>query len=301
MKILVFLKLTFMFYFSSNLNVNDNNINRYRRPVDEEREILLEPNVDDSIEIHNERLTLHKPTSQLVGDYYCRALKEDDKSSTNPSEFAVIKVRTQPYIEDFGLDTSHTGKSSIVTDGERLELICRVRDTSAPVNITWLRSMTPDDERTMVHLPDTPSSALPSQLQPAGSPSTADPFSQTFIAPDQSTIIESLGSHSKRLVIESVRPEHRSYYVCMVDNGITERTRKIIFIRVKDKLVALWPFLGIVAELFILFTIIHVWETQRAYKEIHATPPSAVAGSTGSKRPASGATVAFESVPLTSS
>lgn len=248
-----------------------------------------------------------------MGDYYCRALK-DDKSSTNPNEFAVIKVRMQPYIEDFGLETSHTGKSSVVTDGERLELTCTVRDKSAPVNITWLRSMTPDDEKTMVPLPETsPSSSSnnninnfsPTLSLASAFPSTADPFSQTFTALDQNVAITSVDSHSKKLVIESIRHEHRSYYVCMVDNGITERSRKIIFVRVKDKLVALWPFLGILAELFILFTIIHVWETQRAYKEIHATPPSLIAGTTTGgntgKRPASGTSVAFENVPLTAS
>lgn len=286
---------------------------RYRKALNEDGDQLIEPNNDENIEIHNDRLTLTKPTSRLVGDYYCRALK-DDKSSTNPNEFAVIKVRMQPYIEDFGLETSHTGKSSVVTDGDRLELTCTVRDKSAPVNITWLRSMSPDDEKTMVPLPETspPSSSnndntnnfSPTMLA-SPFPSPSDPFAQTFTAPDQNVAITSIDSHSKKLVIESIRHEHRSYYVCMVDNGITERSRKIIFVRVKDKLVALWPFLGILAELFILFTIIHVWETQRAYKEIHATPPSLVAGTaTGGnagRRPASGTSVAFENVPLTAS
>lgn len=203
---------------------------------------------------------MHKATRDLVGDYFCRAL-EDDKSGTNPKEWAVIKARMQPYIDDFGLHTSHTGKSSVITEGERMELICSVPDHSAPVNITWLRSSTPDDERSMVKL---------AELSPASLTTTpsamADPFAQTFTAPDQNIMIEKVDTHSKKLIIESIRHEHRGHYVCMADNGITERTRKIIFIRVKDKLVALWPFLGIVAELFILFTIIHIWETQRAYK-----------------------------------
>lgn len=228
---------------------------------------MLIPGTDDNIEIHNDKLTLHKATRELVGDYYCRALGEENKEL----EFAIIRARMQPYIDDFGLDTSHTGKSSIVTEGERLELLCRVPDESAPVNITWLRSETPDDERSMVELVESPSPDLTTTTAPPGHMAN-DPFVQTFSTADhQNVIIERLGSHSKRLIIESVRHEHRSYYVCMADNGITERTRKVIFIRVKDRLVALWPFLGIVAELFILFTIIHIWETQRAYKEIRST------------------------------
>lgn len=249
--------------------------------MDSEKEHLLEPNNDDTIEIHNDRLTIHNPKSSWIGDYYCRALKDSD-------EWSVIKVRTLPYIEDFGLETSHTGRSSSVTDGDRLELNCTVRDTKAPVNITWLRSTTPDDERTMVPI---------NEVSPQDLTTTSDPFTPTVMGPEP-IVSETLGSHSKRLIIESVRPEHRSFYVCMADNGITERARKVIFIRVKDKLNALWPFLGIVAELFILFIIIHVWETQRAYKEIAAAP--LVASTGGGKRPAAGASVAFESVPLTS-
>lgn len=241
----------------------------------------MDPNNDENIEIHNDRLTIHKPTFKDVGDYYCRALRD------SASERSVIKVRTLPYIEDFGLETSHTGRSSSLIDGERLELNCTVSDTSAPVNITWLRSMTPDDERTMV-----PVVELPNHTP------ELDPYTPTFIGPEN-VITETINSHSKRLVIETVRPEHRSFYVCIADNGITERTRKVIFIRVKDKLNALWPFLGIVAELFILFIIIHVWETHRAYKEISAAPLIAPTGTASSKRPVSGSSVAFESVPLT--
>jgi len=261
---------------------------RYRRPVGDTNEILLEPNNDENYEIHNDRFTLLRPNSQWTGDYICRAILDVDKYSSSLTEFATIQVRTQPYIEDFGSDTSHTGKSSVVTDGERLELTCSVRDTVTPVNITWLRSVNPDDERTMVVLPDTPKSAMISSNDNA----------DTFMVSDQNIIVEPVTNHSKRLIIESVKHEHRSYYVCLVDNGVTERARKVIFVRVKDRLVALWPFLGIVAELFILFTIIHVWETQRAYKEIHATPQNPPI-TTGNKRPASGASVAFESVPLT--
>lgn len=204
------------------------------------------PSNDDTYEVQNEKLLLLKPDLSMVGDYVCK-LMGDDK------EFAVISVRASPYIDDFDIRTSHTGRSSTINDGDRLELTCQVRNKgTGPVNITWLRSTSPEDERTMVPL----SELRPDQPGAAGLLAT------------EPILVESLGQASKRLVIEQVKPEHRSYYVCLADNGVTERARKVIYIRVKDKLVALWPFLGIVAELFILFTIIYVWETRRAYREL---------------------------------
>lgn len=224
-------------------------------------EEVIEPTNDETVEIHNDQLTLHNPSLDAVGNYICKALIDSDKN-TSPTEWAMIQVRAQPYIEDFGIKTSHTGKSGIVTDGDRLELTCNVHSVG-PVNITWLRSSSADDDRSMVAIAD----SSPESEQVFGQ---LDPFTNTFNVPEQNIIIQKLGKNSKRLVIESVKHEHRCYYVCIADNGVTERTRKVILIRVKDKLVALWPFLGIIAELFILFTIIHIWETQRAYKELQA-------------------------------
>lgn len=245
-------------------------------------------------------MTLHKPTSQSAGDYICRALLSNDKPlATNASEFATIRARMQPYIEDFDIETSHTGKSTVVTDGDRLELLCNVPDTTSPVNISWLRSRTPDDESSMVRLEPTNGT---NQGELLLSSYQVDPY-DTHLAPN--IFIEVLSPHSKRLVIETVKLEHRSYYVCIADNGVSEPSQKMIFIRVKDRIVALWPFLGIVAELFILFTIIHVWETQRAYKSMQTSrsgnsTTASPSPSATNKRPASGATIAHESVPLTS-
>ena len=270
--------------------------------------VLLEPNADDTIEIHNERLTLSKPNYESIGDYICRALKDD--RTLNENESGTIKLRAQPFIDDFGVDTSHTGKSATITEGERLVLTCHLRDQSVPVNITWLRSNTADDEHLMVPLPEyDPSvqSVSPNQQSAASNSNNPnDPLIPTYTSPSN-VIVERVDKFTKRLVIESVGQEHRGYYACMVDNNVTERSRKTIFIRVKDKIIALWPFLGILAELFILFTIIYVWETQRAQKALQAggrpaapgaTSVKTISQATATKRPASGPTNNFESVPL---
>lgn len=269
---------------------------------------LLEPNQDDSIEIHNERLTLLKPNYQSVGDYICRALNED--KSENEHESETIQVRAQPWVEDFGLESaSHTGKSATVTDGGRLELLCRVRDESVPVNITWMMSRAPDSDWDMVQVPEYDPNQLAQQTTTP--PLANDPLVTPTYTALNNVMVERVSDFSKRLVVRQLGQEHRGYYTCIVDNRVTEKTRKTIYIRVKDKIVALWPFLGILAELFILFTIIYVWETQKAQRSLSetskqppplvsgaSTPSKAVAGSVTSKRPVSGPSNAFESMPL---
>jgi len=284
----------------------------------------LQPNEDDNIEIHNERLTLHKPTYNASGDYICKAIPEQE----NGKESATIKVRAKPYIEDFGVQTSHTGKSVTVYDGERLELNCHVPDESAAVNITWLRSDSTEDERNMVPLPEVDArdtllqSNQPQQqgfvgAQKAGGnfngllDISASSYEKTYSQPSIISVVK-VDNFTKKLIIDQVGTEHRGYYTCLVDNGVTERSRKTVFVRVKDNIIALWPFLGILAELFILFTIIHIWETHKVYRESQqqtstksatkssqqSSQPGRVVGT--NKRAPSGPTNAFESVPLNS-
>lgn len=83
------------------------------------------------------------------------------------------------------------------------------------------------------------------------------------------------------LTIDKVRPSDRYYYVCEADNSVSTFNNTIL-LRVKgksflkylfnlfndwflfaDKLGALWPFLGIVAEVVILCSIIFIYEKRR--------------------------------------
>lgn len=243
---------------------------------------------DDHVDIHNDRLTLVNPSIGMVGDYYCRQIFTDatsNKTVVDAEESAIVRVRTQPMLEDFGIETSHTGKSATIRDGDRLELTCTVYDKLTPVNITWLRSMTSDDETTMVPLHEgdlelatTTESSRRRPWNQRDDDDFAILYPTHFVGKNQHGIeIQSVGPFSKKLIIESVSQEHRSYYACVADNGITERTKRIIFIRVKDRLIALWPFLGVLAEFFILFTIIKIWETQR-FNYTYGVPGSSAGG-----------------------
>lgn len=276
---------------------------RYKRPPDGDssNETELFPENDDIIAIHNERLKLLKPTYREAGDYVCKALNRSSENSVpEKNEFAVIKVRAQPYIEDFRVQLSHTGKSTILIEGERLELLCKVPEQFGPVNVSWHRSQTVEDDSVMVELETNVPKISSNNKASTEYVFTTNNGPQVYHnLGDHSILIEEIDSRTKRLVIGSVQQDHRGYYTCLADNGVTERSRKVVNLRVKDKLSALWPFLGIVAEIFILLTIIQVWETQRAYRDAH-NPDSTGPKTTASKRLPGGASVPFETIPLTS-
>lgn len=241
--------------------------------LNEDEEELIEPGYLD-IEILNDKLTIPQPNYKHVGDYYCRALSEPMKS--DPEEFGAFRIRFPSYSDDFGLDkTSHTGKSVVLTEGDHFEVGCHVSDPTIPVNISWFRSSVSEDDPNAILIPDTPESQwLRPTTTPAPPPGKVnvgpDPEEQIVDAMDQDIQVRNVAERTKRLVIESVKPINRGYYTCVVDNGIAEPTRRTVLIRVKDELIALWPALGILAELFILFTIIYVWETQKTYKEMQS-------------------------------
>ncbi|XP_023242995.1 basigin-like [Centruroides sculpturatus] len=69
-------------------------------------------------------------------------------------------------------------------------------------------------------------------------------------------------SHAK-LIIKDLDYEDRATYMCLAENGIAEAVNATILVRVKDKLAALWPFLGICAEVAILCAIIFIYEKKR--------------------------------------
>lgn len=79
------------------------------------------------------------------------------------------------------------------------------------------------------------------------------------------------GVPNAALVIAEARREDRGEYRCVARNIASqdgEGDDAVTFVRVKDKLAALWPFLGICAEVFILCTIILVYEKRRNKPEL---------------------------------
>ncbi|XP_042145004.1 neuroplastin isoform X2 [Ixodes scapularis] len=65
-----------------------------------------------------------------------------------------------------------------------------------------------------------------------------------------------------KLVIQNLNFDDRAEYTCFATNGISNATMMVL-VRVKDKLAALWPFLGICVEVAVLCAIIFIYEKKR--------------------------------------
>jgi len=80
------------------------------------------------------------------------------------------------------------------------------------------------------------------------------------------TLSEHGGVENASLRLEDTTFEDKNDYSCVAVNECGNST-SIILVRIKDKLAALWPFLGICAEVAILCTIIFIYERRRAKKQ----------------------------------
>ncbi|KAL1502160.1 hypothetical protein ABEB36_007346 [Hypothenemus hampei] len=72
------------------------------------------------------------------------------------------------------------------------------------------------------------------------------------------------------LIISNVNKQDRGVYSCIGTNKYWEKDQQISesMIRVKDKYAALWPFLGICAEVIVLCAIIIIYEKKRNKSEL---------------------------------
>ena len=73
---------------------------------------------------------------------------------------------------------------------------------------------------------------------------------------------------------ENIGFEDRASYTCEVSNG-RSKVNHTVMVRVKEKLGALWPFLGIVGEVAILCTIIFIHEKRRNKPKVEESEDNA--------------------------
>jgi len=184
-------------------------------------------------------LNVRKPKVTDVGNYVCSSVGSEDVES---EKFNVLMPTIIQKI---------VALNNII-DGEELLLTCNVIG-NPPAEISWFKVPEPESK----DLKDTWMSM----------------DSKVKIENDTRITITSSGMHttmSSVLNIKDITLEDRFVYMCladnqMVDNGVA--TNSTILIRVVGKYAALWPFLGICAEVIILCTVIFIYEKRRGNKK----------------------------------
>lgn len=175
------------------------------------------------------KLVISKATDEHAGaNYSCQAVNAQNSTDNLPSQ--TFQVISLPVIV-MPTDTP-------VVEGETLRLHCNVKAYPEPLIIWTVDGKVVNDSRI------------------------------TF------------ESNGAILVIKEVQMSDRNSYKCTASNKATQiraqqqpdkdntGTTVTSFVRVKDKLAALWPFLGICAEVAILCTIILIYEKKRNKAEL---------------------------------
>ncbi|KAI2798582.1 hypothetical protein BLOT_010557 [Blomia tropicalis] len=186
----------------------------------------------ETIDSNNWALMIDEAHISDVGNYSC----------VHSSYSANTTVRTKPILYPFEEFQMNNYKSANIVEGERFSLRCALaKGYERDARLEWFMYREDDADASS-------SDRLPNLLRI----NTSDPR----------ITIESNDSDSSVLTINAVGPQDRYFYVCKSYNEIASYNNTIL-LRVKDKLAALWPFLGIVCEVLILCIIIFVYEKRR--------------------------------------
>lgn len=136
------------------------------------------------------------------------------------------------------MPTAHfVGNSTSVVEGEKLHLVCGGKQ-SPGVKILWT----------------------------FGNQNYTHSMGRVKIAKDQER-----GIYGAVLIVDNIEMNDRGDVICTVsynlsDSKHTSQAKTVL--RVKDKLAALWPFLGICAEVVVLCAIILIYEKKRNKTEL---------------------------------
>ncbi|TGZ48199.1 basigin isoform X1 [Temnothorax longispinosus] len=149
---------------------------------------------------------------------------------------ATIEYRVVPR------PTAHLAESTSVVEGEKLHLVCggKLSVLSPGVKISWT----------------------------FGNQNYTSSKGRVKITKDMEK-----GIHGAVLVVENIEMDDRGDVICRMSynwsDSVPEHSSEAkTFLRVKDKLAALWPFLGICAEVVVLCAIILVYEKKRNKAEL---------------------------------
>lgn len=169
--------------------------------------------------------------------------------SNNEIATIEVKAKADVIIESEGM--SPGGLSINVVDGDSFSLLCKIKNynNDTTVGIHWELQKEGESKR------------IPITDQTFGHIHINTTNYEPSLSMVRGHVIDT-SSPSSRLSIDSVSYSDRANYVCVVNNRVTTARVKVL-VRVKDRLAALWPFLGIVGEVIVLVTVIVIYEKRR--------------------------------------
>lgn len=158
---------------------------------------------------------------------YIEAAIKEDKGDYSCQTDGMLEPRIF-YVVELSLQ-KHLPKSTTVLENDKLSLTCQVQGDPLP-SVQWLKNGEPVEE-------------------------TAN-FTRLVLSENEYDV------PNASLLIEPVLKSDSGNYMCLISQySIQMNTTTIV--RVKDIYAALWPFLGIVAEVVILCLIIFIYEKRR--------------------------------------
>ncbi|GFU33479.1 basigin [Nephila pilipes] len=141
------------------------------------------------------------------------------------NEEAIIPVRS--IVKIAPVDSSRN-----VVQNQNIILLCNVTQGTPLPTIQWFKRVSEDDE------------------------------SLNMSDPRINVKTDHRGVEGTEIIINDAQFDDRAKYTCIATNEISSANATIL-VRVKDKYAALWPFLGICAEVAVLCTIIFIYEKRR--------------------------------------
>ncbi|CAH8553449.1 unnamed protein product [Heterobilharzia americana] len=174
-------------------------------------------------------LTLLHPSydQELYGKYYCMF-----NVVPGTMETAEVEISIPPLIRKYE-------RSANPYSGVKFTYLCDIF-AYPPVTepITWVRN------------------EVPISIQPNGQAYIQDYDTENRIH------FETRNISNDQIVFDTIQPDDRAVYSCFV-HGVLGNDTAAFYLRVKDRRAPLWPLIGIVLELVILFAVILVYELKR--------------------------------------
>lgn len=193
-------------------------------------------------------ISMNRKNNSLIISGTKKPLHEGNYSCvfTSPKKEGHILVLAKPEVA-LESELFIPGTTSInIMEGESLKLLCKLKSNESiegrPLTIRWL--LQDEDE-----------------ISEAVVINAAD---VTNLSIDDTLTID--GQRASTLTISPIGYNHRAFYICEINNSVAVGKIRVL-IRIKDRLAALWPFLGILAEVVALCVVIFVHEKRRSKTE----------------------------------